>query len=164
VRVTFRKNELGQCDWEAVRARRTRVPGCCMGGRVRAGHLPHDLAGFVIEGGLGLRHGFWGLIAEGATFNSMRKRRTREGRAVIAAHRAELDAAEARVHAEEHLLEHGGDSPLRPEWDAMVARWAALPVGGTLELEWPQPSRPLSSGDRRARPGHQRRSGAGKPR
>jgi hypothetical protein len=113
---------------------------------------------------LGLRHGFWGLIAEGATFNSMRKRRTREGRAVIAAHRAELDAAEARVHAEEHLLEHGGASPLRPVWDAMVARWAALPVGGTLELEWPQPSRPLSSGDRRARPGHQRRSGAGKPR
>ena len=91
--MTFRKNELGQCDWEAVRARRTRVPGCCMGGRVREGHLPHDLAGFVIEGGLGLRHGFWGLIAEGATFNSMRKRRTREGRAVIAAHRAELDAA-----------------------------------------------------------------------
>mgnify|MGYP001140726927 FL=1 len=76
--MTFRKNELGQCDWEAVRARRTRVPGCCMGGRVRADTLPHDLAGFVIEGGLGLRHGFWGLIAEGATFNSMRKRRTRE--------------------------------------------------------------------------------------
>jgi hypothetical protein len=164
VRVTFRKAELGQCDWEAVRARRTRVPGCQMGGRLREGHLPHDLAQFVIEAGLGLRYGFWGLVADGATFASMRKRRTRSGRAVIAAHRAELDAAEARVHAEEHLLEHGGDSPLRPEWDAMVARWAALPVGGTLELEWPQPSRPLSSGDRRARPGHQRRSGAGKPR
>jgi len=162
--VTFRKNELGQCDWEAVRARRTRVPGCCMGGRVRPDTLPHDLAGFVIEGGLGLRHGFWGLIAEGATFNSMRKRRTREGRALIAAHRAELDAAEARVHAEEHLLEHGGDSPLRAEWDAMVDRWAALPVGAALELEWPGPDRPLSSSDRRARTGHQRGSGAGKPR
>ena len=162
--MTFRKNELGQCDWEAVRARRTRVPGCCMGGRVRPDTLPHDLAGFVIEGGLGLRHGFWGLIAEGATFNSMRKRRTREGRALIAAHRAELDAAEARVHAEEHLLEHGGDSPLRAEWDAMVDRWAALPVGAALELEWPGPDRPLSSSDRRARTGHQRGSGAGKPR
>ena len=151
--MTFRKVESGQCDWEAVRARRTRVPGCCMGGRIREGHLPHDLAGFVIEGGLGLHYGFWGLVAEGATFNSMRKRRTREGRAVIAAHRAELDAAEARVHAEEHLLEHGGDSPLRPEWDAMVARWAALPVGGTLELTWPLPSRPLAGGgaERRAR-------------
>ena len=133
--MTFRKNEMGQCDWEAVRARRTRVPGCCMGGRVRPDTLPHDLAGFVIEGGLGLRHGFWGLIA---------------------AHRAELDAAEARVHAEEHLLEHGGDSPLRPAWDAIVARWAALPVGGALELEWPQPSRPLSSGrqNRRDRSAH----------
>jgi hypothetical protein len=164
VRVTFRKNELGQCDWEAVRARRTRVPGCCMGGRVREGHLPHDLAGFVIEGRLGLRCGFWGLIAEGATFNSMRKRRTPEGRALIAAHRAELDAAEARVHAEEHLLEHGGDSPLRPAWDAMVARWAALPVGDALELEWPGPDRPLRSGDDRARTGRRRGSAAGKPR
>jgi hypothetical protein len=120
--------------------------------------------GFVIEGGLGLRHGFWGLIAEGATFNSMRKRRTREGRAVIAAHRAELESAEARVHAEEHQLEHGGDSPLRAEWDAMVARWAALPVGGTLELEWPGPDRPLRSGDDRARTGRRRGSAAGKPR
>ena len=164
MRVTFRKVESGQCDWEAIRARRTRVPGCCMGGRIREGYLPHDLAGFVIESGLGLRHGFWGLIAEGATFNSMRKRRTREGRAVIAAHRAELDAAEARVHAEEHLLEHGGDSPLRAEWDAMVARWAALPVGAALELEWPGPSRPLRSGDDRARTGRRRGWAAGKPR
>jgi hypothetical protein len=151
VRVTFRKVESGQCDWEAVRARRTRVPGCCMGGRIREGQLPHDLAGFVIEGGLGLRNGFWGLVAEGATFNSMRKRPTRGGRALIAAHRAELDAAEARVHAEEHLLEQGGASPLRPEWEAMVARWAALPVGEALELEWPLPTGPLRSGGRRAR-------------
>jgi hypothetical protein len=163
VRVTFRKVESGQCDWEAIRARRTRVPGCCMGGRIREGHLPHDLAGFVIESGLGLRYGFWGLIAEGATFNSMRKRRTREGRAVIAAHRVELDAAEARVHAEEHRLERGGDSPLRAEWDAMVRRWAALPVGDALELEWPGPDGPLRSG-RRARTRHPRRSAAGKPR
>jgi hypothetical protein len=153
VRVTFRKAELGQCDWEAVRARRTRVPGCQMGGRLREGHLPHDLAQFVIEAGLGMRYGFWGLVAEGATFASMRKRRTRSGRAVIAAHRAELDAAEARVHGEAHVLESGGDSPLRAEWDAMVARWAALPVGGTLELTWPLPSRPLAGGgaERRAR-------------
>ena len=143
--MTFRKAASGQCDWEAVRARRTRVPGCQMGGRVREGHLPHDLAQFVIEAGLGLRYGFWGLVADGATFASMRKRRTRPGRAVIAAHRTELDAAEARVHAEARILETGGDSPLRAEWDAMVARWAALPVGGTLELTWPLPSRPLGS-------------------
>jgi hypothetical protein len=93
----------------------------------------------------------------------MRKRRTREGRAVIAAHRAELDAAEARVHAEEHRLEHGGDSPLRAEWDAMVARWEALPVGEAMELEWPGPERPLRSAGR-ARTGRWRGSAAGKPR
>jgi hypothetical protein len=96
----------------------------------------------------GVRYGFWGLVADGATFASMRKRRTRPGRAVIATHRAELDATEARVHAEAHVLESGGASPLRAEWNAMVARWAALPVGWTLELEWPLPSRPPASGDR----------------
>jgi hypothetical protein len=146
VRVTFRKLELGQCYWEAVRAKRTRVPGCQMGGAVRAGQLPHDLAQFVVEAGLGLRHGFWGLVADGATFKSMDKRRTREGRAVIAAHRAELNAAEARVNAEVSVLESGGASPLRREWDRVAALWAALPEGGTLELVWPLPSRPLASG------------------
>ena len=144
MRVTFRKNEQGQCYWAAVRAKRTRVPGCVMGGRVGPGRLPHDLAQFVVEAGLGLRHGFWGLVADGATFRSMDKRRTREGRAVIAAHRAELNDAEARVNAEAHVLEAGGASPLREEWDRVVALWAALPEGGTLELEWPLPSRPLT--------------------
>ncbi len=32
----------------------------------RQGTLPHDLIHYVIEGGLGLRHGFTGMVARGA--------------------------------------------------------------------------------------------------
>jgi hypothetical protein len=32
--------------------------------------LPHDLSTFVVEGALGLRHGFWGCVADGATFSA----------------------------------------------------------------------------------------------
>lgn len=146
VRVTFRKLALGQCYWEAVRAKRTLVPGAQMGGYVREGALPHDLAQFVVEAGLGLRHGFWGLVADGATFQSMDRRRTREGRAVIAAHRDALNAAEALVNAEVRVLEAGGHSAVRAEFERIAALWAALPEGGTIELVWPFPTRPLASG------------------
>lgn len=139
MRVTFRKLALGQCYWEAVRAKRARVPGCQMGGYVREGALPHDLAQFVVEAGLGLRHGFWGLVAAGATFQSLDKRRTREGRALIKAHRDELNTAEALVNAEVRVLEGGGRSVVREEFDRIATLWAALPEGGTLELVWPLP-------------------------
>jgi hypothetical protein len=143
MRVTFHKRALGQCYWEAVRAKRARVPGCQMGGYVRPGALPHDLAQFVVEAGLGLRHGFWGLVAEGATFESLGKRRTREGRAVIRAHRDALNAAEALVNAEVQVLEAGGPSVVREEFDRIATQWAQLPEGETLELVWSAPVRDL---------------------
>jgi hypothetical protein len=139
MRVTFHKRALGRCYWEAVRTKRARVPGCQMGGYVRPGALPHDLAQFVVEAGLGLRHGFWGLVADGATFESLGKRRTREGRAVIRAHRDALNAAEALVNAEVQVLEAGGYSVVREEFDRIATQWAQLPEGGTLELVWSAP-------------------------
>ena len=35
------------------------------------GVIPHDLAHFVVERALGLRHGFWGSVAAGAVFGSL---------------------------------------------------------------------------------------------
>ena len=53
--------------------------------------LPHDLAQFVLEAGLDLDHGFWNLVANGATFQSLGRRPTKPGRQLIAAYRAELN-------------------------------------------------------------------------
>ncbi len=41
-------------------------------GSDRAGGLPHDLAHFVVESELGLPYGFWGCVARGAEFRSVR--------------------------------------------------------------------------------------------
>ena len=62
--ITFRKVGRG-CAWTALRPPRTTVPGPTM---AAGGDLPHDLYTFVIERALGMTHGFWGCVAEGATF------------------------------------------------------------------------------------------------
>ena len=133
--VTFAKVDDGRlCRWDAVRRSRTRVPGPTMAsGRT----LPHDLSTFVVEAELGLRHGFWGCVADGATFRSLPRRRTEQGRTVIREHVAELDAAEALVGAEVRAWLRGERPQTARALDGMLARWRALPRNGRLGLPWP---------------------------
>ncbi len=42
--------------------------------------IPHDLGQYVIEAAAGYGHGFWGLVARGATFKSTGRRQTKPGR------------------------------------------------------------------------------------
>jgi hypothetical protein len=133
--VTFRKSGC-VCAWTALRSPRTRVPGPSMA----AGRdLPHDLATFVIERGLEVRHGFWGCIADGATFRSLRRTRTPQGTAVIKRHVAELDDAERRVNEIYFAWREGRPTSVDADLDAMLRRWRALDDGGTLVVEWPLP-------------------------
>jgi hypothetical protein len=116
-------------------------------GHARAGHtdLPHDLAQFVVEATLGLDEGFWNLVANGATFKSVRRRQTLPGRQLIADHRAELNEAEGIVNPHVAAWRDGDPTPLGPALDAMLARWRALPVGGELVLEWQMRRLPRAS-------------------
>ncbi len=104
----------------------------------RAGHsdVPHDLAQFVVEAGLELEHGFWNLVANGATFRSPGRRSTRPGRQLIAAYRAELNQAEGTVNDEVQAWRDGRPTPVGPELTAMQARWRALRPGEELVVEW----------------------------
>ena len=129
--VTFTKRGR-TCAWQALRPPRTRVPGSTM---AAGADLPHDLATFVIERELGLAHGFWGCVAQGAVFRSLPRKRTPQGSAVIARHRADLDAAELRVNAAYRAWRAGRRiAPL----ETMLRRWRDLPDGGTLVVEWPR--------------------------
>ena len=92
--VRFEKGASG-CRVEAWRRTGKPFPVSTMGG---ATGLPHDLVTFVVERELGLNGGFFNLTAHGAIFRSSRRRFTRPGRALIAAHRADLDAAERTVN------------------------------------------------------------------
>lgn len=132
MQVTFHKRGR-VCGWTALRAPRTVVPGPMMA----AGRdLPHDLATFVIEGGLGIEHGFWGCVAAGATFKTLGRKRTPQGRAVIAKHVDALDAAEVRVNAVYFAWRDGTATELDGALDEMLERWRATPDGGDLLVEW----------------------------
>ena len=100
------------------------------------GDLPHDLYTFVVEDSLGLERGFWGCVAAGATFKTLGRRTTPQGKAVIAENLAELEAAEARVNEIYFAWRAGVPTELDHELDSMLERWRSLDDGDELELVW----------------------------
>lgn len=135
MRVTFWRFGDGRFSrWVADRGKRRIVPGTVWG---ESETLPHDLAGMVVEATLPLDWGFWACVAAGATFESTGRRRTEPGRAVIRAHRAELDAAEHAAHEHVARWQRGDPTPAAEALDDMARRWAALGKGKTLTVEWP---------------------------
>jgi hypothetical protein len=98
--------------------------------------LPHDLYTFVIEQALGLRHGFWGCVADGATFRTLGRKRTPQGKAVVDRHAADLDEAEHRVNEIYFAWKRGEPTSLDRELDEMLARWRDLDDGESLTVVW----------------------------
>lgn len=136
--VTFRRRGRG-CSWTALRPPRSVVPGPTM---AAGGDLPHDLYTFVIEDALGLEFGFWGCVAAGATFTTLGRKQTPQGKAVIARHVEDLDEAEARVNEVYFAWRRGEPTALDNELDEMLARWRALGDDDELVLDWPIDRRP----------------------
>jgi hypothetical protein len=136
MQVTFRKMvEQRVSTWEALRGKRTRVPGTSMA--LGRGGMPHDLVQLVVEGALGLERGFWGSIAAGATFRSTGRKRTRPGRAVISANRDHLAETEAVVAEHVARWRRAHPTPAAPHLLEMDRRWAELGEGEKLVIEWP---------------------------
>jgi hypothetical protein len=134
VEVRFTKGKDGRtCSWLALRPPRTRVAGPAM---AAGGDVPHDLATFVIEDALGIEHGFWGCVADGATFRSLRRKRTQPGRDVIRRHADELDSAERRVNEVYFAWRGRTPTPVDAALDAALSEWRALPEHGELVRVW----------------------------
>jgi hypothetical protein len=135
MRVAFYKVDGGRlCGWAAAPPKRKRFQGSTMAsGR----DLPHDLAQFVVEQTLGLELGFWGLLAQGASFKSVPGRRlTKPGREIARTHARQLDAAEAVANAHINAWRSGVETLASAALSAMLARWRALGVDERLELDW----------------------------
>ncbi len=136
MRVTFWKLiEQRRSTWEAVRGKRTRIPGTSMA--LGRGDLPHDLSQMVVEGALGLEHGFWGCVAAGATFKSLGRKRTRPGMAIIAAHREQLAAAEQAAGEHIRRWESNQATPAAKKLTEVDAAWRSLGDGEHLTIDWP---------------------------
>jgi hypothetical protein len=130
--VTFRRQGRG-CTWTAMRPPRTIVPGPTM---AAGGDLPHDLYTFVIEDASNMQYGFWGCVAAGATFRTLGRKRTPQGRAVIAAHLDDLDAAERLVNEIYFAWRSRRPTALDDELNSMLDRWRALTDADELVLRW----------------------------
>jgi hypothetical protein len=147
MRVEFYKADGGRlCSWIATPPKRRPFQGTTMA----AGRsLPHDLTQFLIERALGIRDGFWGLLAHGGSFASVPGRRpTRPGRTLVREHQAALLNVEGVVNGHYLAWRRGEATPIGPTLDVIYARWLALGDGEPLVLEWPV--RPLASGIRRS--------------
>jgi hypothetical protein len=99
--------------------------------------IPHDLAQYIIEASTGYRHGFWELVAKGATFNSIGRWRTKPGRALIAEHRAELAGAEQLAGLHFAQWRAGKTSPVSNALNRALAQWKGLAANQRLVFDWP---------------------------
>jgi hypothetical protein len=137
VRVEFVKLEdkgRCRCRWEALRGKRTRVPGTTM---AVGKDIPHDLGQYVVEAAAGYGNGFWGLVARGATFKSTGRRRTKPGRALIATHRPELLRAEHLAGLHLGLWKANQSNAVSDALDRAFEQWQALQTGERLVFHWP---------------------------
>jgi hypothetical protein len=140
VRVEFSKHEQKgrrACSWTAARGKRRRIPGAYMG---VGNDIPHDLGQYVIEAATGYAHGFWGLQAEGATFEKTGRKVTKPGRALIVEHRADVIASEQLAGTHHRLWKLRHTSPVTEALDRAFGQWQALQVGERLVFEWPSPN------------------------
>jgi hypothetical protein len=124
--------------WEATIGKRRKVPGTLMGGAA-PDRPPHDLIQYVVEAATGYEHGFWGLVAKGATFRTTGRKRTKPGRAVIAEHRAELQESERLANEHVAAWRAGVDTPVAGALDEAARQWATMTVGDRLAFQWPSP-------------------------
>ena len=133
--VEFYRDDAGRlCSWCATPPHRRSFEGTTMA----AGRdLPHDLMQFTIERALGIRAGFWGLLAHGGSFSSVTGRRpTRQGLAIVRLHQPALVATEGIVNGHYLAWKRGESTPLKGALDAMYGQWLALHPGARLALEW----------------------------
>ena len=100
------------------------------------GDLPHDLYTFVIEDALDLEYGFWGCVAAGATFKTLGRKRTPQGKAVIAQHLDDLESAENRVNEIYFAWREHKPTALDEPLDLALNLWRAVPDGGDMVVDW----------------------------
>jgi hypothetical protein len=131
------------------------------------GFLPHDLLHFVAEAAWGIDGGVFGQLAAGGdpglflpvdeellhTWLRNRKRRKKErprglrSEAIAAVLEAAWRKRTGRAPLPDHWDTVWAAARVEPdrldavltEVEALARRWHALPVGGSLELEWPRP-------------------------
>jgi hypothetical protein len=131
----YRDDEARVTGWHAVRGQRTRIPGTVMA--LGRGDISHDLAQYIVEAATGTKDGFWGLLARGATFRSIGRKRTPQGRALIATHRDALRLAEQLAATHIAAWRAGKLTAVTAVLATAAHDFSSLGAGERLRYEWP---------------------------
>ncbi|MFD4139804.1 hypothetical protein [Streptomyces sp. NPDC058572] len=150
--ISFRKLPDNQHE---ILVRDRRGPDVRLPAQPTGPTMPHDLVHAAVEQTLGLTDGFWGTVAQGATFqgfeNVVPGRHRRSGLKVLRRKGEKVMAAEMAVNwayrVWRGLPTDGrgtGRSPLeaadlartQAALDAAAARWAAVAEGDCLTWRW----------------------------
>jgi hypothetical protein len=116
-------------------------------------YLPHDIVHFTVEAEAGIELGVFGQVAAGGTAGTFwpadpeqRRRLRKRGDRLAAAGRNDATISERlasvaiRVWEKRNGADPTGDALTRRiqyRLDEYAALWHALPVGGSLTLQWP---------------------------
>ncbi|MGD9588130.1 MAG: hypothetical protein AB7Q37_06425 [Pyrinomonadaceae bacterium] len=122
--------------------------------------LPHDVAHFIVEDELGIKGGIIGQMAAGGLFASRtakdvksRRKAKRRGEALFRENKSDALLSEHAVYAaqsrwEKHEIIPDTKIPaadiarICERFEDFARQWSALPVGGSIELEWKHDQRP----------------------
>jgi hypothetical protein len=138
VRVEFwRDDEAKVTGWDVFLAGRRPVRGSVMA--LGRGISSHDLDQYVVEAATRYRNGFWGLVAQGATFRSMHKTVTKPGRAIIVRHRRELTYSERLAATHVAAWRCQQETTVTIALDMASAQFRRLGASDRLIFEWPSP-------------------------
>jgi hypothetical protein len=139
MQVSFYRDDEGRVTgWNAIRGKRIRIPGTVMA--LGRGDISHDLAQYVVEAATKYDEGFWGLLSRGASFRSTGRKRTKQGRALVVEHRAELDRAEQVAAIHIGAWRAGAADPVSVALTAAAEQFQSLQPGDELVYQWPSPS------------------------
>ncbi|HVV75678.1 MAG TPA: hypothetical protein VHC43_06540 [Mycobacteriales bacterium] len=159
----YRDDEARVTGWNALRGKRTRIPGTVMA--LGRGDISHDLVQYVVEAATGYETGFWGLLSRGATFKSTGRKRTQPGRALIVEHRADLDRAEQIAGLHIAAWRSGDRTPVSIALERAAEQFSGLAPGEEVVFDWPSAAGEVSRrgllGERPAGAAHGCRRAAG---
>lgn len=131
--------------------------------------LPHDAAHFIVERALGIKGGIFGQLAAGGLFvahlaKDVRNRRKakKQGQALFKENKADALFSEHAVYAVQSRWEKQEiipDTEIPPadiariceEFEDFARQWSALPIGGSITVEWRHSGKALSRAGSRDR-------------
>ena len=144
MKISLKKATKFQCEYTILRNNNS-VEVITLDAKT---YLLHDICHFVVERHMGYRNGFWGMLAQGQSFNSLFGKHNPQTadlrfieqivgpvQSVYSGHIPEANFRESIGHLDVTIADDFLTRCLA-EVKAILDQWEQLPMGQHLTLEW----------------------------